>query len=120
MLDGGDITVAAVGNTVETALKAADMAKACGIGVEVINARFVKPLDLCLIQASANKTGKIITIEDNTIKGGFGAGVLEGFAITGVKADIKLMGFPDVPILQGSRNSIYKKYCLDADSLFLR
>ncbi|NJD01369.1 MAG: 1-deoxy-D-xylulose-5-phosphate synthase [Ruminiclostridium sp.] len=117
VLEGGDITVAAVGNTVETALKAAELSKAFGISVEVLNARFVKPVDLDMIEASAAKTGKIITMEDNIISGGFGSSILEGLCSRGVNARIKLLGFPDMPVLQGSRSSLFKEYGLDAESL---
>ena len=117
LLAGGDITIVAVGNTVETALKAAELSKAFDIGVEVLNARFVKPVDLSLIEASATKTGNVITIEDNTVRGGFGSSILEGLSSRCVNAKIKLVGFPDIPVLQGSRSNLYKEYGLDAESL---
>ncbi len=117
LAEGGDITLVAVGNTVETALKAAELSKAFGISVEVLNARFVKPLDFGMIKASAVKTGNVITIEDNIVKGGFGSSILEGFCSRDIHVKTKLVGFPDTPVLQGSRSSLYKEYGLDADSL---
>ncbi len=117
LLAGGDITIAAVGNTVEIALKAAELAQASGIGVEVLNARFVKPLDFNLIEASAARTGNLITIEDNTVRGGFGSSILEGLSSRNIKVKTKLVGFPDVPVLQGSRSSLYKEYGLTPEAL---
>lgn len=117
VLEGKDITVAAVGNTVETAIKAAELAKNSGISVEVLNLRFIKPLDLSLIAASAGKTGAVVTIEDNTIKGGFGSSILEGLNSMGINAEVKILGFPDIPVLQGSRSVLYKKYGLTPESV---
>ena len=117
LLDGGDITIVAVGNTVETALKAAEFSSIDGISVEVLNARFIKPLDLNLIEASAAKTGTVITIEDNTVRGGFGSSVLEALNSRGVNVKMKILGFPDIPILQGSRSILHKKYGLDPESV---
>ena len=48
-----------------------------GISAGVINARFVKPLDAGLILAAARKTGRLITVEENALQGGFGSAVLE-------------------------------------------
>lgn len=114
---GSDITIAAVGNMVETALKTAEKLLEKGIHAEVINARFIKPLDKELILDSTAKTGIIATIEDNCIRGGFGSSVLELLNENGSPVRAKLFGFPDKMIPQGERNIIYGKYGLDADSI---
>ncbi|HEA84261.1 MAG TPA: 1-deoxy-D-xylulose-5-phosphate synthase, partial [Thermodesulfobacterium geofontis] len=67
--DGKDITVIAIGNTVYQALKVAEELEKEDISLAVINARFVKPLDEILILDFAKKTGKIITVEENTLIG---------------------------------------------------
>lgn len=115
--EGSDLTVVAAGNTVETALRAAELVKSNGISVEVINARFVKPLDLGLISVSAEKTGAVITIEDNSVKGGLGSSILEALNNNGLNVKVKVLGLPDIPVLQGARSSLYRKFGLDAESL---
>lgn len=117
LLSGNDISIIAVGYMVEIALKVAEMLKDKGIGAEVINGRFIKPLDARMILESAAKTQVVATFEDNSIKGGFGSSVLELLNSNGFKIRTGIFGFPDIPILHGSRNELYIKYGLDADSL---
>ena len=117
LLEGSDITIAAVGNMVETAMKTAALLMGKGISTEVINARFVKPLDTKLIVGSVVKTGVLATLEDNTIKGGFGSNVLEMLNKNGICARTGLFGFPDSAVPQGSRAAIFSKYRLDPESL---
>lgn len=115
--EGKDITIAAIGNMVETAIKVSDRIEKHGYSVEVINARFVKPIDNKLILDSSKKTGNIITIEDGTVKGGFGSSVLDLINQSNPGCKIKVYGFPDKPIVHGSRQELIKKYRLDVDSL---
>lgn len=75
--DGTDVTLFAIGWEVQDAIKAADELQKQGISAAVVNARFVKPLDEEMLLKYANKTGKIITIEENTLVGGFGSAVME-------------------------------------------
>lgn len=117
LTEGGDLTIAAVGNMVETAMTVAAQLKEMGVSTEVINARFIKPLDAKLIAASAVKTGVLATLEDNTVKGGFGSGVLEMLSKSRVNVRTGLFGFPDAPVFQGSRADIFRKYRLDPASL---
>ncbi|MGE5614160.1 MAG: 1-deoxy-D-xylulose-5-phosphate synthase [Bacillota bacterium] len=117
LLEGGDITIVAVGNMAEIALKAAEILKESGISAEVINARFVKPLDEKLILASAGKTGAIATIEDNCIRGGFGSSVLELLNRNGLAVKSGMFGYQDIPVVHGAREDIYKKHNLDAASI---
>lgn len=74
---GGDITVAAYGDMVNEALKAADQLKDQGITVEVIDMHTVKPLDREVLLASVGKTGQIVTAEDHSVIGGLGSAVSE-------------------------------------------
>jgi len=114
---GEDITIVAVGNMVATALQAAELLLKKGIHAEVINGRFVKPIDSRLILNSAAKTGALATIEDHCIRGGFGSSVLELINKNGMKVKTGIFGFPDTPIPQGSRKEIFEKYGMDAASI---
>jgi 1-deoxy-D-xylulose-5-phosphate synthase len=116
--EGRDLTIVALGLMVETALKVADMLAEVGIEAEVINARFVKPLDEKLIIQSAFKTGKVVTLEDNTVVGGFGSCILEALNRNNIHAKLKIIGFPDEFIPHGSRSDLMKLFKLDAESIF--
>lgn len=115
--DGEDVTLAAAGNMLETALGAHEKLKASGISAQIINIRFVKPIDEELILKSVKKTGRILTLEDNAARGGFGSSVLELLSKSGVKADTMVAGFPDRPVEHGARGDLYWKYGLDRDSV---
>ncbi len=115
--NGEDVTILAVGKMVETALHVSELLAEKSIHADVIDARFVKPLDSRLILESASKTHAVATIEDNCITGGFGSAVLELLNRNGYRIKINIFGFPDVPITQGLRDRIFEKYGLDAESI---
>jgi len=117
LMEGSDISIIAVGNMVEKALEAAEELKKQGIKPDLINARFIKPLDEELISESAAKTGKVVTIEDNALAGGFGSCVMQMLNRRRINASVRMFGFPDEFIKHGSRSILYKKYGLDVDSL---
>jgi 1-deoxy-D-xylulose-5-phosphate synthase len=79
--------------------------------------RFVKPLDEELLHTILKTFDTIITIEDNSIKGGFGSAVLEFAATHNYKNNIKLLGIPDLFIEHGSVNELQKSIGLDVESL---
>jgi len=114
---GEDLTIVAVGNMVEVAMQTADLLEKKGIHAEVINGRFIKPLDSRIILDSAVKTGVVATIEDNCVRGGFGSSILELLNKSGFKGNTGVYGFPDEAIGQGLRKQLFVKYGLDAESL---
>lgn len=116
--EGKDLTILALGCMVDTALKVSEKLAADGISVEVINARFAKPLDEKLIVDSAMKTKHVVTLEDNSVMGGFGSFVAEILAGNNVDAYIKILGFPDEFVTQGSRKDLMKLFNLDEESVY--
>ena len=78
--EGSDVTIAATGYMVHLALEAAEALAAEGISAEVINIHTIKPLDEELIISSAKKTGAVVTAEEHSIIGGFGAAVCEALS----------------------------------------
>ena len=83
---GDKATVVAAGVTLHEALKAADALKAEGIGITVIDAYSIKPLDKDVIKAAAQKTGNIvITVEDHYLEGGLGDAVAGELSVDGIK-----------------------------------
>ena len=80
MREGKDVTIAATGFMVHVALEAAEALAEEGISAEVINIHTIKPLDTELIAASAKKTGCVVTCEEHSVIGGFGAAVCESLS----------------------------------------
>jgi 1-deoxy-D-xylulose-5-phosphate synthase len=79
--------------------------------------RFAKPLDVQLLDQIFKKHQTIITIEDGTVKGGFGAAILEFAAENNYTNKIKNLGIPDEFIAHGSAVELYNKVGLDAITL---
>ncbi len=80
MRDGTDVVIVGVGPILYEALKAAEDLATQGISVAVANARFVKPLDTALLEGLAARFKHIVTVEENTISGGFGSAVAEFYS----------------------------------------
>ncbi|MGE5474624.1 MAG: 1-deoxy-D-xylulose-5-phosphate synthase [Ignavibacteriales bacterium] len=115
---GNDITIAACGRMVNTAVKVAKELVKFGMTADVINLRFVKPLDLKLILTSVEKTKNIVTIEDGMVIGGVGSMILQELnnnGITGVK--VKNFGFPDKFVTHGNVGQLDSLYKLDYQSI---
>ena len=117
--EGEDVVIIAIGNMVRPSLEAAERLKTAGTSAAVVNARFVKPLDEDLILKMAKRTGRIVTVEEHALQGGFGSAVLEcidGNRLTGVKTH--RIGLPDRFIEHGTQSMLRQKYGLDADGIF--
>lgn len=112
---GTDIALLALGPMVARAQAAAEILAQEGIDAAVINARFVKPLDEETILSYAQKTRKLVTIEDHVCQGGFGSAVLELLAQKGVTGcRLAAMGYGDRFIEHGSREYLLEKNRLTA------
>ncbi len=75
--DGKDVTIVATGFTTHLAVKAAEMLRAEGITADVLHYGSVKPFDSDSLVASAKKTGKVVTVENQSVLGGLGSAVCE-------------------------------------------
>jgi 1-deoxy-D-xylulose-5-phosphate synthase len=101
--EGADATILAIGPMIPIALAAAEKLAAEGIQLEVVNARFIKPLDHDMLARIATKQTPLITIEEATVAGGFGSAVVEWFIEQGiVLPPVQQMGVPDAFIEHGS------------------
>ncbi|ADB95049.1 1-deoxy-D-xylulose-5-phosphate synthase [Candidatus Atelocyanobacterium thalassae] len=92
---GDDILLVAYGTMVNQSLQVAEILKEHGIEATVINARFVKPLDIDLIAPLAKSIGKVVTLEEGCLMGGFGSAVTEALMDLDVVVPIKRIGIPD-------------------------
>jgi 1-deoxy-D-xylulose-5-phosphate synthase len=96
LLQGEDIAFLAYGNMVAPAFQAAKDLRAEGVRVECINLRWAKPLDVETILEVAQRTRKLIVMEEGVVRGGVGSAVLELLAENGVSdVQVKLFGIPD-------------------------
>ena len=114
---GEDVALLAVGKMVSYSNKASEILAAEGIDAEIINMRFIKPLDTELLDYVASKFNKIITLEENTVVGGFGSGVLEYFASKNYKNDVLQIGLPDEFVEQGSQAELHALLGIDPDGI---
>ncbi len=116
--EGNDITIVAIGKTVERAQIVSKMLEEKNIEAEVINARFLKPLDKETIKASIEKTRRIITIEDGTITNGLGTAVKELIVDENLEnIEVKNYAYPDNFIQHGTVDELEKLYGQDAESI---
>jgi len=85
--------------------------------VAVIDPRYLKPLDEKLILEYAKKTGRVLTVEDGVIAGGFGSAVLELLAAKGAEARTHCLGYPDEFIEHGAPDILLAKYGLNKEGI---
>ena len=115
--EGTDVTIFATGLEVNESMEAAKMLEADGINAEVINIHTIKPIDKELIEASAKKTGKVVTVEEHSIIGGLGSAVCEVLSET-TPVPVLRIGVNDVFGESGPAKTLIAKYGLDAESIY--
>lgn len=104
--EGSDVLMLAVGSMVDPAIEAAELLAADGMSACVANARFIKPLDEDLIRTHAAGNRLIVTIEENTIAGGFGDGVGAFLDREGMTNRLVRVGIPDLFVPHGARGEL--------------
>ena len=112
---GNDVAILAIGSMVAPALEAAQNLALQGVEATVVNARFVKPVDAELVIELATRIKRIITVEENTLSGGFGNYVNDAIRQADLSdVIIRNVGLPDVFIEHGGQDFLRSKYGLDA------
>jgi 1-deoxy-D-xylulose-5-phosphate synthase len=115
---GTDITILAIGNMVYPALQAAEILAGENLSIGVINMRYVKPIDAQILEEAVASSPLLLTIEDNNIVGGFGAGVLETLAEKQIPAArVKLHGINDTFVEHATPQELYKILRLNAEGI---
>jgi len=115
--DGENIAILSFGHPGNFAATAIRDVKADGINPAHYDMRFAKPLDEAMLHEVFAKFGKIITVEDGTVVGGFGTAVLEFMNEHGYKADVKILGIPDRLVEHGSPKQLYDEIGIDANGI---
>ncbi len=117
LVKGQDVVLLAVGNMVEYAKKSSEKLLAEGIRCEIINMRFIKPLDIDMLNDVVTRFDKLVTLEESTVVGGFGTGVLEYLAERNLKNDILRIGLPDKFVDHGTQEELHKQIGIDPDGI---
>ena len=116
--EGSDIVIFALGKSVSAATEAAESLAGHGVSCGVVNPVFVKPLDVDLLLESARRAGRIVTVEENVLAGGFGSAVLEALAQAGMDdVSVHRIGMPDSFIEHGTAADQRHRLQLDADGI---
>ena len=114
---GKDVLILAVGPMVYTALESVKDDVLSDYNIEIVNCRFIKPMDLAYLEKIKEKFSSIITIEEGTKIGGFGDGVASWLLENNYKGNFKKIGLPDNFVEHGSRNQILEMLSLDAKGI---
>jgi 1-deoxy-D-xylulose-5-phosphate synthase len=114
LLNDGDelaiLSIGYVGNLVAEVVK-----KLSGepVRVEHRDMRFLSPLDNEALHSVFRKHGKIITVEDGMLKGGFGSAIIEFMSDNNYSAEVRRLGIPDYFVEQGTREELYRECGFD-------
>lgn len=116
--EGGDVGLVAIGSMVAPAEAASEALAGMGIEAAVLNARFAKPLDEEAIVRLARRTGRVVTVEENALSGGFGESVSSLLGRAGLReVELRMMGLPERFISHGARASLLRQVGLDAATI---
>ena len=114
--EGADVAILAIGRMVEVAEQAAELLSAQGVEARVVNMRWVKPMDLEAVAEAANSS-LVVTIEENTGLGGFGAGVLEVLADLGSETPVLRLAIADCFVTHGAMDRLLAEVGLTPESV---
>ena len=109
---GKDISIFSFGNMLDIAIEASEK-----INATVVDMRFVKPLDEKLIIKIANESKTLVSIEDNTLKGGAGSAINEVLQNNNIKTNLHILGVPDKVTEHGSQSELYEIYGLTPENI---
>ena len=115
---GKDYSIITIGSKVSAGKNVVDKLKDMNKTCDLINVRFLKPLDKKLILESINKTKRVIVIEDGTIIGGLSSSIKELISDNNIAIKYaKYYSYPDEFIKHGSINELNRQYKVDVDSI---
>jgi 1-deoxy-D-xylulose-5-phosphate synthase len=109
-----EVVILAVGRMLSSAFEASELLAQEGIGASVANMRWVKPLDEDYLREVASSHKLIVTLEENTIRGGFGSGVMEFLESAEIATPVLQIGTPDAFVPQGTVSELLELVGLDA------
>jgi len=117
LIEGADLAVLTIGPIGKIAHDVIDQLNEEGLSIALYNMRFVKPLDIKLLQTIGENFNKVLTIENGTLKGGFGSAVLEYFSEQNLTAKVHRLGLPDQFVEHGSLADLHHLCGIDKESI---
>ena len=93
---GDDLLIVAYGAMNAKAMATAEILAEQGIQATVVNARFLRPLDKALLHPLAQRIGRVVTMEEGSLEGGFGSAVIESLQESQILLPVMRLGIPDV------------------------
>ena len=120
MTTGKDVLILAVGSMVKRSIDIVQRLKEKNIEAEVINCRFIKPMDLEYLNNNFSRFSKIVTIEEGVLDGGFGESITAWSSSKILKNDILNIGLPNDFVDHGPRNVLLEEVGLDSQSLYIK
>jgi 1-deoxy-D-xylulose-5-phosphate synthase len=115
--EGDDVALLAVGRMVAVAEKAAELLAADGVEARVVNMRWVKPIDAEAVNVAA-QCPLVVTVEENTREGGFGAAVLESLADMGAVVPVLNLAVPDCFVTHGAMKLLLSDVGLTPEGVY--
>ena len=107
---GNDVVILAMGAQVRDAVNAADQLAQKAISAEIVNCRFIKPMDKSYLKSILDRFNQVITVEEGVRSGGFGEGVLSWLSTNGFKGETKIISLPDEYVEHGPRQVLLDKF----------
>lgn len=112
------LTIIAIGKMIDKAVDVANILRKKNIQSQIINIRFLKPLDKELIISSIKKTKNVVTIEDGILNGGLYTGILDIINRSNIKeVNVIPFGYDDCFVTHGSTEELEKRYGTDAENI---
>jgi 1-deoxy-D-xylulose-5-phosphate synthase len=115
--NASEVMLCAIGSMVSVAWEASAKLSKMGIRATVVNARFIKPLDAETICSVAQRAGRVVTIEENVKRGGFGEAVRDAIAERGLNVPVSILALPDLFVEHGAQPIIRSQVGLDVDGI---
>ena len=115
--EGTQAAILTFGTTIPMVMKAAEVLAENNISVEVINARFIKPLDTKMLLDLQARNIPIITVEESALQGGFGSAVLEVYNENNLQVNVYRIGIPDIFIEHGEVNQLLEEIHVTTDEI---
>ena len=118
VLNGGtDLAIIATGSMVQTCRRVVEALKVQGVNASLTNGRFIKPLDTEALQEIAERFDRVVTVEENSINGGFGSAVLDFFDVIEFRGRLLRLALPDRFIQHGHRDRLLQEIGLDEEGI---
>jgi 1-deoxy-D-xylulose-5-phosphate synthase len=117
--EGADVAILAIGSMVYPSMEVAETLATESLSCEVINARFVNPADQAMLRDIASRHSRIVTVEENVLKGGFGSGIMEELEALDLpdSPSVRRIGIPDRFTEHGTRKQVLEDVGLTTENI---